>query len=257
MEYPKFERPLVHQPCGPLQSEVILRGMPTRPASLSGTPDALALLKALRRRWGLALVLGLLLAAVAGPAAWYVVPRDKYTAVATLQVATKPKRIIFEPRDGTTDFSTYQKTQVALFKDRSVISHAITKLTEKGVGAIPTLQEQPDPEGWLERQLKVEFVGGSEVLRVSLSGDRPKDIAAIVNQMIDSYMELVVDKENDGSRRPPQAAPRALGGLPEQAQGEAAKSTRTWRKTWAPMIRRPSRSPSSSRSRISAWPSGN
>ena len=105
--------------------------MPTRPASLSGAPDALALLKALRRRWVLALASGLLLAAVAGPAAWYVVPRDKYTAVATLQVATKPKRIIFEPQDGATDFGTYQRTQVALFKDRSVISHAITDARQR------------------------------------------------------------------------------------------------------------------------------
>ena len=79
-------------------------------------------------------------------------------------------------------------------------SHALAELTaEKGLSDLPTLREQPDPEGWLANRLRVEFVGDSEVLReFSPSGDRPKDLATIVNQVVNSYMVFVVDSEEDG-----------------------------------------------------------
>src|SRR5262245_25502945 len=57
---------------------------PPRPPAFAATPDALGLLKALRRRWRIAMALGLLLAGVVGAASWYLVPRAKYTARATL-----------------------------------------------------------------------------------------------------------------------------------------------------------------------------
>src|SRR5262245_32169108 len=65
-----------------------------RPLALSAAPDAIELLKALRRRWKLGLVMGLLIAAVAGIATWSIIPEAKYTARATLHVSTTPRYII-------------------------------------------------------------------------------------------------------------------------------------------------------------------
>jgi polysaccharide biosynthesis transport protein len=163
-----------------------------RPAVLSATPDAGSLLKALQRRWAMALGLGLLAAAAIGSAAWFVVPRAKYTAIASLQIATKPKRIMFDPKESQADYRTYQRTQVALIKNRTVLSHA---LALPDVVKLETVREQVDADEWLEDQLKVEFPGASEVLQISLSGDRPEDVAKIVNGVVKSYITLIVDAE--------------------------------------------------------------
>src|SRR6478736_1593734 len=81
-------------------------GSAARPASLHAAPDAMGLLKAFRRRWLLALGGGILFAMIVGPVVWYIVPRAKYTAMSTLQISTKPRRIIFEPKEGQADFGS-------------------------------------------------------------------------------------------------------------------------------------------------------
>lgn len=163
-----------------------------RPAALSATPGALCLLKALKRRWLPALALGVAAAGLIGGATYLLVPRAKYTAGSTLHVATKPKRIIFDPQERETDFRTYQKTQVTLLKNRKVLGNALAK---PEVAALATVREQADPEEWLDATLKADFPGGSEVFQVSLSGDRAEDLAVIVNAVVKSYMSIIVEEE--------------------------------------------------------------
>lgn len=181
------------QPLRPSPAAMIAHAHRPQPTALSATPDALSLLRALRRRWVLAVGLGLLLAGTVGPAVWYLVPRAKYSATATLRIATNPKRIIFEPHENLADFGTFQRTQVALIRNRKVLSHALGKLAQ---AQLTTLKELDDQEGWLEQHLQVGFANGSEILEISLSGDHPEDLAKIVNQIVSSYMELVVDEEH-------------------------------------------------------------
>lgn len=173
----------------PIETTPLVRA---RPQVLSATPDALSLLKSLRRRWALALGLGIVGAVVIGGATWLIVPRAKYTAVATMQVATHPRRIMFDPKESQTDYRTYQRTQVTLIKNRMVLKHAVS---QPEVAKLPTIRAQVDPEEWLDEQLKVEFPGGSEVLQISLSGDRAEDLHVIVNAVVQSYKTLIVDEE--------------------------------------------------------------
>src|SRR4051794_37986942 len=81
-------------------AEVVALGPPRRPPGLMPNLDALALLKALRRRWALALVLGLVLAGTSGPVVWYLVPPAKYMVRASLHIAMNPQRIMYEPNEG-------------------------------------------------------------------------------------------------------------------------------------------------------------
>jgi succinoglycan biosynthesis transport protein ExoP len=164
----------------------------SRQPALSSRPDALSLLKALRRRWRLAIILGLLVATTLGAATWYFVPRAKYIAKSTLLVATAPRRIIFEPKEGIADYRTYQRTQLALIKNRKVLMHA---LRSPDVARLPTILEKADPDEWLEQQLNVEFTGGAEVLQISLSGERAEDVTTIVNRVVQSYLSEVVAQE--------------------------------------------------------------
>jgi polysaccharide biosynthesis transport protein len=197
---------------GPLPpSSPAIMGSSPRPPGLSSAPDALSLFVALRRRLGLALGLALSLGLLVGMTTIYLVPRAKYTARATLQISTNPKRIIFDPSENRTDYRTYQRTQVAVVKDRKIINDALRRL-----GELETIKEQPDADEWLMLQLKVEFIGGSEIMELSLSGDHPEDLAKIVNEVIESYISLAVEKE----RNERQARLLKLRNLWERYQGD-------------------------------------
>src|SRR4051812_9834138 len=62
---------------------------------LSATPDVGSLLKALRRRWVLAVGTGLMGALAAGAAAWFLLPPALFTASAMLVVEAQQPKIIF------------------------------------------------------------------------------------------------------------------------------------------------------------------
>lgn len=154
--------------------------------------DVKTLLKAFRRQWMPALAVGLVLMVIAAGVAWVVVPRSKYGARATLLVNTARSKIIFETAEPSLDFPTYQKTQVALITSRMVLNAV---LRDPKVAQLPTVRDQLDALEWLEKDLKVEFPGGSTVLQISLNGDNPTDLAAVVNVVIDRYMDMIVDEE--------------------------------------------------------------
>src|SRR6185437_2323108 len=66
------------------------------PPALSSAPNALSLLKALRRRLGPALLFGLMLAAIVAPTVWFLLPSPKLTARMKLHVARSEPRIMFD-----------------------------------------------------------------------------------------------------------------------------------------------------------------
>lgn len=164
---------------------------------VTGAPDALALLKALQRRWFLALTLGVLAAAAAGPTVYLLTPSAKYTAGATLEVSLAPKRIMWEPGGGAaSNPQMFQQTQAAFMTDRFVLAHALSKPEVAKLPLIRSLLESNvDPEEWLDTNLQANFVKGSEILEVTLSGDHPQDLPVIINATLDSYLSLVVDEE--------------------------------------------------------------
>jgi polysaccharide biosynthesis transport protein len=174
-----------------------VREAPATPLTLAAAPDAMGLLMALRRRWKLGLCLGFCLAAVAGVATWFVVPRAKYTASATLHVSTNPKYIIFDPKERLADYRTYQRTQVTLAKSRYVLSDALMR---PEIAELAMIRQRIDADEWLAQQIKIDFPGGSEVLEISLAGDQPAELAPLVNAVVDSYMSLVVAEEQKERR---------------------------------------------------------
>lgn len=163
---------------------------PTAPPALTATPNALLLLKALRRRLGSALTVGLLCAAAAGVAAWFLTPPPKITARTQLYVSAIPPNILF-PDDRIGRHEDFVRSQVYLIKDRFVLTAA---LRSPEVAELSMLQEQTDPVQWLETELKVE-TPSSEFIHISLSGDRPLELQKVVSAVTQSYLNNVVDKE--------------------------------------------------------------
>src|SRR4051794_10076233 len=107
-----------------LPQQVVAR-RPAVPPVPSGKPDAIGLLKALRRRWPLALGLGLLCGAAVSTVAYLLVPPAKYMAQSMLVVASERPSILIQTGEAKVDFPTYQRTQEAMIRSRLVLNTAL------------------------------------------------------------------------------------------------------------------------------------
>lgn len=155
-------------------------------------PDPLALLIALRRRVRLAVGLAALAAALAATAAYIVVPPAKYTAQAMLHVAAEQPRILVKTAESQSEYSSYQRTQLAMLRSRLVLG---TALKRPEIAQSPTIKQQVEPVEWLDKQLKIDFAESSEILRISLSGIDPVEPAKLVNAVVQAYLDEVVNVE--------------------------------------------------------------
>lgn len=156
-----------------------------------------SLLSALRRRWFVAISLGLLLGGAAGTAAWYFVP--------TLYTATGELRIEIGRGDAPWNATgrwrlenpeTFRMSMMQRVKEPFVLNRA---LREPNVANCLTLQLQEFKDIWLQKALEVKAVGAMNI-RVSLSGDRPSDLPLIVNAVLNAFIAGEVD-EYDKDRK--------------------------------------------------------
>jgi hypothetical protein len=120
----------------------------------------------------------------------YVISRFSPTelrARALLQVAAHQPQVLFGAGETETpeDYRRYQKTQRVLVRSRLVLTAALQDQAVKGYRIV---REQIDPVAWLERNLEVEFVSGSEVMEIALRGDDPIEIAGLVNAVKNAYV---------------------------------------------------------------------
>ncbi len=161
------------------------------PPALNAVPDLLVLLKALQNRWPLALSLGVVAALLATVVAWQVVPSPKYRATTMLKVSSQTPKVLFDTLENKPDFKVYLATQKTLITTRMVLSAALRRPEVAGFDC----QNLADPVGWLEHQISVDLPANSELICISITGERPNDLATLVNAVADAYMEEVVTKE--------------------------------------------------------------
>jgi capsular exopolysaccharide synthesis family protein len=132
--------------------------------------------------------------------------KPKATAQALLYVASTPPKIMFNTVDNSSDgradyMMNYQKTQATLVKSQLVLNAA---LKETVPGREPTKvsdlsvvrEHQPDPVEWLVADLQVDYnVGSPELMRIALKGDKPEELAELVNAVTRAYLAEIVNKE--------------------------------------------------------------
>lgn len=160
---------------------------PTEAAQLGYSPARV--LRALRRRWHLAIPAGLVLAAVLGFAADEFIRAD-YTARTQVAIAISQPGVLAD--GGGVDLSTYQRRQTALVKSRHVLQTAIDRPRVRDLTAI---RNNSDPVGWLERELKADFkVPG--MLQITLDGPDPHDLVVLLDAIREAYLEQGVNKES-------------------------------------------------------------
>src|SRR5262245_50536219 len=82
------------------------------PTGLSSGPNLLTLLRALRRRWLLALSLGLLVGAIVAGATWWFLPQPKFIAARKVRILSNPDYVLSNvERAGSGD--QFQRSQMA------------------------------------------------------------------------------------------------------------------------------------------------
>jgi succinoglycan biosynthesis transport protein ExoP len=191
---PQDRKPMELTPAAPEPRKPVAALVgPAHPPALTATPDAMSLLKALRRRWLVAGILGVLAAGLVGGAAWVLMPA-RFTAFALLQVSSKANPFL-DRGNNREDFLIMMKTTAARLKSRDVLMRTLSQDTVRDLGLI---QKHPDTLStltWLEEVLKVEVQDNSELLTVSLTGEEPSDLQTIVNNMVKSFMTIVSNEE--------------------------------------------------------------
>ena len=161
---------------------------PVAPAQ-STTPDASLLLTAFRRRWRLALGVGVLAAAIAAVLAWHLLPPNKYTAESLLLVEAAQPTVIAKTKEYQADAETDQRTQLALVKSL-VLSKVVV---QPEVAELNVIKQKSEPVEWLEQLIKAEFKG--KVLSISLTGENAAEVTTLVKAVTRTYLDEVANKE--------------------------------------------------------------
>jgi capsular exopolysaccharide synthesis family protein len=149
----------------------------------AGSPSTGAILQALRRRWPVALGAGVL-AGTLGVLAVLVLFPAPYTANGIVLIKTRPDPKMIGIQDNNNEDPTiFKGTMTARVKSPMVLMAALKDQD------FSILRGNPNPVKWLETAVKTDFLLGPEILRITLSGDDPQDVAGIINRITDAFIE--------------------------------------------------------------------
>lgn len=152
--------------------------------------DTKALLNSLRRKWFVASLLGLIAGGLAAFGAWNYIPAP-FASFSELRISSVGQKILFNTAETQSNFSTYKQTQAKLITSPFVLT---TALRDENISKLPLLQPEQNPVHWLEKEIQISSPG-EEFIRITLEGDRPQDLAKIVQAVADAFLEEVVNKE--------------------------------------------------------------
>jgi RNA polymerase sigma factor (sigma-70 family) len=119
---------------------------------------------------------------------------------ALLVIEAREPRVLpdAKPAAAEGEAGAYRRTQAALLKSRPVVQAALKR---PEVAGLAVLKGQADPVAWLEKNLRTAFLDGSGVLRVSVAEGRPAERAALLNAVVRSYLDEVVEAERQAKVR--------------------------------------------------------
>jgi polysaccharide biosynthesis transport protein len=167
----------------------------------TAVPITVGLLRGLLSRWKSALFLGLLLGTIAAAATFYLNPA-KYKAAAVFRIdATEPTVMTDRQRGAspnTGEAMVFMRDQLNLVKSPPVLRAA---LNDEKIRGLTLVRDQKDPVSWLGDEIKVAIPEGTDLMVLSLSGQRPEELAELVRAVRDSYFAQIVNAERNEKRR--------------------------------------------------------
>jgi capsular exopolysaccharide synthesis family protein len=181
-------------PDAPPIRRVISQRHSASPAAKPSSPNhALILLRALRRRWLVAITLGSLVAAGIAAAIWFFLPPEKQTAYVKLYMPKKVPGVLYTHPEEVSEFTVYQQTQLALMKGRMVMNLALNNPKVKALN-LEAITTSLAPVDWLEKEIRVTTPDGPELPRISMIGDKPEQLKILVDAVVEAYLKEVIDK---------------------------------------------------------------
>ena len=153
-----------------------------------------SIVRRLASRWRRMLLLWLLLAT---PVAYLIYTLDEpiYEAFSLLQVEPAPAKLFVPGGHVGEDrliAQPYLETQVQLISSDKVLEAALSQpasTTTPAIAKLPMIAGTKDPEAHLRKELVVEIVKNTFLIRVALASREPEEAAAIVNAVVNAYLE--------------------------------------------------------------------
>jgi succinoglycan biosynthesis transport protein ExoP len=171
--------------------------IPAPPTVLSSSPTAATIFAAFRRRWFLAISLGLLVGACVAVVLWLVTPQT-YTARAFLRVQSVYPFILTQTPDTITEFNIYKQDQMFLVKTRGVLNSALNDpnvIANLSDPNNPVVKNEIDLVAWLNKEVIVD--GASpQIIRIAMVGNDSKRITLLVEAIRDAYLREQIENEH-------------------------------------------------------------
>jgi capsular exopolysaccharide synthesis family protein len=184
---------LMVQNNGAAAAALAIPGMPTAGVHhvLRGSMDANTFMHALRRRWLLALCMGVVMGGLAAIALWFIFPESS-SATALFEVEEKRETLFDIGHDHEQNYETFKKTQLALLRSNFVLTAAIRP---PSIASLSALAGRSDPVVWLQENLSCDYPQQGKLLSIALSGDElTEDQVQLVDAVAKAYKDEVIDQ---------------------------------------------------------------
>jgi polysaccharide biosynthesis transport protein len=134
----------------------------------------------------------LLIAVVAAGIWWLYLP--KHTVSTSLRIATSEPSVLSSNAKKFTseEFEGYKKIQKELITNRVVLNAALRK---SECSPLQSIKDEANPVEWLKSKLQITFPGQSEIMQVTISGENKKELAILVNSVVDAYLTETAEME--------------------------------------------------------------
>lgn len=148
------------------------------------------LIHSFKRRWFLALFLGMLAATAGAVYAWWAAPAPRYASTAIINIRPPAAKSAFETNAVPVSAAEFMEAQLLLLKSDPVLRKAIDS---PGILELASLETVDDPVGWLEPRIHTNTA--DQTLRVAVEAPAEDDARKLVNALIDAFLDSAESSE--------------------------------------------------------------
>lgn len=160
-----------------------------------GGPNLSIFVHAIRRKWLLGFVLGVLVCIPAVMATYTFYPLS-YKARRLVRISQTHKHLLFPTADqtGGPDYKSFKNTQRQLLLSAYLLNLALSK---PEVVNLQVVRDQPDPVTWLQDELEITFPDNAEIMQVAFDSPNPDTAKRIVDAVMETYKDEVISAETE------------------------------------------------------------
>lgn len=166
---------------------VVVHGRHVAPGKISNMNQNRGLALVILARWRTVLVVSATAAVCTIPAVWFsLTPEYEVTATVHVAPVVKPVLVTDLDTDISRQYRDYLATQANIIASPGVVAAALKKLK---ASRLSILSDVADPVAFITSRLASEPIRATQLIRVSLMGGDGDEISAIVNHVLEVYLE--------------------------------------------------------------------